>query len=426
MAVIQPGGRAPLPIPDPIPDPVPGPIDGRAAWLRLLVTVMLATVGCAGMWIVVVILPTIQAEFGTGRAEATLPFTLMTFGFALGNVVGGRYVDRLGITVPAIAAAFALGAGFIGAAHSTSIWQVALVHGVLIGTGVSISFGPLIANISHWFDRRRGIAVAVTASGNYIAGTIWPPVVQGFVETEGWRATYTGIGILSVVAMVPLALLLRRASPTENRKGIAGAAAPEPPRHSIDVSPAGFQMLLAVAGVACCVAMAMPQVHIVAYCADLGFGLARGAEMLSLMLGAGIVSRLASGFLADCIGGVRTALLGSVLQCLALVFFLPFDGLMSLYILSFMFGLAQGGIIPCYAIIIREYLPAGEAGRRIGFVIMATILGMALGGWLSGWIFDLTGTYRSAFINGIAWNFLNIGIFVLILWCTHRMQMAAG
>lgn len=198
----------------------------------------------------------------------------------------------------------------------------------------------------------------------------------------------------------------------------------EPPRHTIDVSPRGFQILLAIAGVSCCVAMAMPQVHIVAYCADLGFGVARGAEMLSLMLGAGIISRLASGFLADYIGGVRTALLGSVLQCLALVFFLPFDGLMSLYIISFMFGLAQGGIIPCYAIIIREYLPAAEAGRRIGFVIMATILGMALGGWLSGWIFDQTGSYQSAFMNGIAWNFLNIGIFILILWRTHRALMA--
>jgi MFS family permease len=388
------------------------------------VSVMLAIVGCAGMWIVVLILPTVQAEFGTDRADASLPFTFMTFGFALGNLVGGRYVDRLGITIPAIAASIAICAGFIGAAHSSSIWEFAIIHGVLIGTGISITFGPLIANISHWFERRRGIAVAVTASGNYIAGTVWPTMAQGFIETEGWRATYTGIGIFCVVTMVPLALLLRKASPTENRNGAVGTVAPDQPRRFIDVSPTGFQMLLAIAGVACCVAMAMPQVHIVAYCADLGFGVARGAEMLSLMLGAGIISRLASGLLADHIGGVRTALLGSVLQCLALVFFLPFEGLVSLYVLSFMFGLAQGGIIPCYAIIIREYLPAAEAGRRIGFVIMSTILGMALGGWLSGWIFDLTGSYRTAFVNGIAWNCLNIGIFVLILWRTQRALLA--
>jgi len=417
MATSQTDGRT-------RPGPTPNSIDGREAWFRLLVSVALATVGCAGMWIVVVILPTVQAEFGTSRADASLPFTLMTFGFAAGNLVGGRFVDRLGITIPAIAASIALGAGFIGAAQCSSIWPFAILHGVLIGTGVSITFGPLIANISHWFERRRGIAVAVTASGNYIAGTIWPTVAQSFIETEGWRATYTGIGILCVITMVPLALLLRKASPTENRNGVPGAVAADRPRHMIDVSPRAFQMLLAIAGIACCVAMAMPQVHIVAYCADLGFGIARGAEMLSLMLGAGILSRLASGFLADHIGGVRTALLGSVLQCLALVFFLPFNGLMSLYVLSFMFGLAQGGIIPCYAIIIREYLPAGESGRRIGFVIMATILGMALGGWLSGWIFDLTGSYQTAFINGIAWNFLNIGTLALILWRTHRTLMA--
>jgi len=421
MVTSPPDGHA---RPNPITSTAPNPIDGREAWFRVLVSVMLATVGCAGMWIVVVILPTVQAEFGVSRADAVLPFTFMTFGFALGNVVGGRYVDRIGITKPVIAASFALGAGFLAAAHSNSIWQLAIVHGALIGTGVSITFGPLIANVSHWFNRRRGIAVAITASGNYIAGTIWPPVIQGFVETEGWRATYTGIGILCFVTMIPLALLLRKASPMENRDGTAGHVTVETPRYFIDVSPKALQILLAIAGLSCCVAMAMPQVHIVAYCADLGFGLARGAEMLSLMLGGGIISRLASGFLADYIGGVRTALLGSVLQCLALVFFLPFDGLMSLYVLSFMFGLAQGGIIPCYAIIIREYLPAAEAGRRIGLVIMATILGMAFGGWLSGWIFDVTGSYRSAFINGIAWNILNIGIFVLILWRTQRALLA--
>ena len=334
-------------------------------------------------------------------------------------------MDRFGITIPAIVAACLMGAGYIGAAYSQSIWQFAIIHGVLIGTGISITFGPLIANISHWFERRRGIAVAVTASGNYIAGTLWPPVMQSFIETEGWRATYMGIGIFSFVTMVPLALLLRKASPAENRTRTAGAATPSGrPLHMIDVSQGAFLKLLCIAGIACCVAMAMPQVHIVAYCADLGFGIARGAEMLSFMLGAGIISRLASGFLADYMGGVRTALLGSVLQCLALIFFLPFDGLMSLYVLSFMFGLAQGGIIPCYAIIVREYLPAQEAGRWIGFVTMVTILGMALGGWLSGWIYDLTGSYQTAFINGIAWNFLNIGIFVLILWRTHRAVTA--
>jgi MFS family permease len=184
------------------------------------------------------------------------------------------------------------------------------------------------------------------------------------------------------------------------------------------------QALLFVAGVACCVAMSMPQVHIVAYCSDLGFGAARGAEMLSLMLGAGIVSRLVSGAICDRIGGLRTLLLGSVLQGVALLLFLPFDGLVSLYIIAALFGLFQGGIVPSYAIIIREYFSPKEAGARTGAVIFATLIGMALGGWMSGVIFDMTGSYRAAFLNGIAWNLLNMAIAFSLLWRVRRMAAA--
>lgn len=176
------------------------------------------------------------------------------------------------------------------------------------------------------------------------------------------------------------------------------------------------QLLLCVAGVACCVAMAMPQVHIVAYCTDLGFGAARGAEMLSLMLACGIVSRLVSGVVCDRIGGVRTLLWGSALQGVALVLFLPFDGLVPLYVISAMFGLFQGGIVPSYAIIVREYFPPQEAGARVGAVIMATLVGMALGGWMSGWVFDVTGSYQAAFINGMGWNLLNLSIVGWLYW----------
>ncbi|MBT5456521.1 MAG: MFS transporter [Rhodospirillaceae bacterium] len=398
------------------------PVDGRYACFRLALSVLLGTIGSIGMWAVVVILPAVQAEFGVDRAGASVPFTFMMFGFAFGNLVGGRYVDRLGIVPPVIAAALALGLGFTLAAQADSIWLFSTIHGVLIGVGTAICFGPLLANISHWFERRRGIAVAAVASGNYIAGAIWPTILQGFVESDGWRVTYTGMGIMCVVTMVPLALLLRRKAPSEIEAAENNGVHSIPPSHIIDLSPRALRLLLAIAGIACCVAMSMPQVHIVAYCADLGYGVARGAEMLSLMLFAGIFSRLASGFLADYIGGVRTLLLGSFLQLLALLFYLPYDGLMSLYVISFMFGLAQGGIIPSYAIIIRQYLPAREAGRSIGLVIMATILGMALGGWLSGWIYDVTGAYRVAFINGIGWNVLNLGVIALILWRTVRFR----
>ena len=191
------------------------------------------------------------------------------------------------------------------------------------------------------------------------------------------------------------------------------------------MSPGRAQMLLFVAGVACCVAMSMPQVHIVAYCTDLGFGAARGAEMLSLMLACGIVSRLISGAICDRIGGLRTLLMGSILQGVALLLFLPFDGLVSLYVISALFGLFQGGLVPSYAIIVREYFPVAEVGARVGAIIMATLVGMALGGWMSGKVFDLTGSYHAAFINGVLWNALNLSIALWLLWRVRRMARTA-
>jgi MFS family permease len=270
-----------------------------------------------------------------------------------------------------------------------------------------------MADISHWFTRRRGIAVAIAAAGNYLAGTIWPPVVQHFIASDGWRATYIGIGLFCLATMLPLSLALRRRIGEQH----AAAASAEAARRQADLplSPRALQILLFIAGLSCCVAMSMPQVHIVAYCGDLGYGVARGADMLSLMLGFGIVSRVASGFIADRIGGVRTLLLGSVLQGTALFFYLFFDGLTSLYVISALFGLFQGGIVPSYAIIVREYFPSEQASTRVGLVIMATVLGMALGGWMSGAIFDLTGSYQAAFLNGLAWNLLNVSIATILL-----------
>jgi predicted MFS family arabinose efflux permease len=280
-----------------------------------------------------------------------------------------------------------------------------------------------MADISHWFLRRRGIAVALAAVGNYTAGTIWPPVVQHFISTAGWRATHIGIGLFCLVAMLPLVFALRQKI-EDHHSDAAGAEAARRQAEA-PFSPLTLQILLCIAGVACCVAMSMPQVHIVAYCGDLGYGVARGAEMLSMMLGFGIISRIASGFIADRIGGVRTLLLGSLLQGVALFLYLWFDGLISLYVISALFGLFQGGIVPSYAIIIREYFSPREAGTRLGLVLMATLLGMALGGWMSGLIFDLTGSYRAAFFNGLAWNLLNVSIMAWLLQRSRGRPMLA-
>ncbi|MCC6471687.1 MAG: MFS transporter, partial [Alphaproteobacteria bacterium] len=374
-------------------------IESAYAWRRLGASLMLSTIGGIGLWSVVVVLPAVQAEFHVARGEASLPYTATMIGFALGAMLMGRVADRFGIMVPLAIGAISLSVGYLAASASSSLWQFALAQGVMIGLfGSSCTFGPLVADVSHWFTRNRGMAVSIVASGNYLAGTIWPPVLQHFTALLGWRQTMVGVAIFCALTMLPLTLALRRPSPVAR-----GAAAPLPMPDAggrTPVSPAVLQALLSLAGVACCVAMSMPQVHIVAYCGDLGYGVARGAEMLSLMLGLGVISRLASGWIADRIGGVRTLLLGSALQCLTLVFYLPFDGLMSLYIVSALFGLSQGGIVPSYAIVVREYFPPGEAGARIGAVLMMTIFGMAFGGWLSGAIFDWTGSYQAAFVNG--------------------------
>ena len=400
--------------------------DSPYAVMRLLVTLGLMTVGASGMYVVAVVLPTVQAEFGVARADASMPYTMLMIGFGVGGMVMGRLADRFGVMIPLLIGASSLGLGFIIAGMAGNIWIFGLAHGLLIGLcGASATFAPLIADTSLWFVRRRGIAVAVCASGNYLGGAIWPTIVQHFVATAGWRQTYVGMGIFCFATMTAMALLMRRRPPAALFV-VTKSGATAPSAKPFGFSPLNAQVLLCIAGVACCVAMSMPQVHIVAYCGDLGYGAARGAEMLSVMLAFGIASRLISGTICDRIGGLRTLLLGSALQALALLLFLPFDGLVSLYVISALFGLFQGGIVPSYAIIVREHFPAGQAGTRVGAVIMCTMFGMALGGWMSGKVFDLTGSYHAAFINGIAWNLLNLGIAFTLLRRTRRRRPAAG
>ncbi|WP_043339839.1 MFS transporter [Belnapia moabensis] len=391
----------------------PDGVDSRYAWVRLAASVALSTLGGVGLWSIVVVLPTVQAEFGTLRAGASLPYTLTTLGFAVGGVLMGRAADRFGVMVPVIFGTLALAAGYIGSAFAGSMAGFAVIYGVLVGLlGSCATFSPLVADTSLWFVRRRGLAVSLCASGNYFAGAFWPPVLSHLIETVGWRQTHIGIGVFCLVTMLPLSLMLRRPPPAQ----AAPVAAPAGNRGTFGLPPNALQALLMFAGISCCVAMAMPQVHIVAYCVDLGYGAARGAEMLSLMLACGVVSRLASGWILDRIGSRATLLLGAALQAVALSLFLPFDGLSSLYAISAVFGLFQGGIVPSYAIIVRESFPAREAGFRVALVLSSTLVGMALGGWMSGAIFDATASYKMAVINGLAWNAVTMAIAAWLLW----------
>jgi MFS family permease len=398
-------------------------IDSPYAWFRLGVAMLLSAIGGVGMWSVVVALPAVQVAFGVERAGASLPFTLTMVGFAFGGVLMGRLADRFSIVWPVGIGAVSLGVGYALASIAGSLWQFAVVYGVFIGLfGTAATFVPLMADISHWFERRRGIAVALCASGNYVAGAFWPPTVEYLIGAYGWRTAHLLVGIACVATMLPLLFLLRGHAPVH----AAGSAPPAGPRlGTLGLRPGTLQAVLALAGVCCCVAMSMPQVHIVAYCTDLGYGPARGAQMLSLMLGCGILSRIGSGFIADRLGGMATLVIGSAAQMTALSLYLLTDGLAPLYAISALFGLFQGGLVPSYTIIIRECFPAKEAGTRVGVVMMATLFGMALGGWMSGVIYDWTGSYFAAFANGVGWNAANLAIALWLLARRGRRAVAA-
>ncbi|MBT3334722.1 MAG: MFS transporter [Rhodospirillaceae bacterium] len=383
------------------------------AYIRLAASLTIMTFGTVGMYAIVVALKPIAAEFGSTRSDASIAYAVTMIGFGVGGVIMGRWSDRVGVMWPCLLGSVMLALGFVLAAQAENLFQLYLAQGLLIGMlGNAGLFAPLVADTTLWFHRRRGIAVAIVASGNYLAGVVWPPIIQYSIDLTDWRTTYTRIGIFCLLAIPPLCLILRRRAPSVMAAASGIEADTDRP---LGISPNGLHGLLCVAGIACCVAMAVPQVHIVALATDLGHAAQRGAEMLAVMLATGIISRLAFGWISDRIGGLPTLLLGGSLQALMLFGFMFAESLASLYLMAALFGLSQGGIVPSYAIIARRYFVPGQAGWRISLVLSLTLLGMALGGWMAGLLYDWTGSYRLAFINAIGFNLLNMAIAFVLL-----------
>ena len=382
-------------------------MDTASSWRRLTICSVIGLFINIGIWSVVVVLPEIEREFNSSRASSALPYTFTLAGFAIGNFVIGSIVDRIGIAKATIYASLLVSSNFLLCSLSDSLLIITSSHFFLC-LGTAVGFGPLIADITHWFVKRRGIAVAIIASGNYLSGVVWSPLIGIMLSSFTWRDIYLIIAIVLPTVVIPFAFLLlnkttKIKSDTENDFYANNTKL-------LKISGGRLQFLLGMAGIGCCIAMAMPQVHIVAYCVGLGFGATIGASMLSVMLASGIISRIMFGLCADRIGSLNTLILSSALQMISLIFFIPFDGMISLFVVSAIFGLSQGGIVPSYALVVRHFLPAREAGQRIGIVLMLTIFGMAIGGWMSGFIFDQTGSYKMAFLNGILWNIFNLGI----------------
>ncbi len=387
--------------------------------IRLTTALALMTLGCSAMYAGVMVLEPLALEFDTGRGNSSLIYSTFMIGFALGGVVMGRLADRMGIMIPALIGSLALPAGFYLAAHASSILEISLAFSLLCGfLGSSFSMAPLIADISHWFSRRRGLAVGIAFSGSYVAGAIWPPVLQRMFDAQGWRESFIDLALLTLILMALLSLLLYP-RPSMNEQQPETGSVDSKSANSL-VSGGTLQSLICLAGFGCCVAMAMPQIHIVPYVMDLGHPAIRGAEMLGLMLGFGVISRIGSGWLSDRIGGLATLLLGSALQLAVLTAFLTGNNLVFLYGISIAFGLSQGGIVPSYTIILRAFFPPEQAGWRISTSFLFTVAGMAFGGWFAGLLYDLTGSYTVSFLNAIGFNILNLWIAASLLK-KHRM-----
>ena len=382
--------------------------------IRLTTALALMTLGCSAMYAGVMVLEPLALELGTGRGNSSLIYGSFMIGFALGGVFMGRLADRMGIMIPALIGSLALPAGFYLAAHASSILEICLAFSLLCGfLGSSFSMAPLIADISHWFNRRRGLAVGIAFSGSYVAGAIWPPILQRMFDAQGWRESFIDLALLTLILMALLSLMLYPRPPTNEQLPTAGSANSNLTKSSI--SAGTLQSLICLAGFGCCVAMAMPQIHIVPYVMDLGHPAIRGAEMLGLMLGFGVISRVGSGWLSDRIGGLATLLLGSALQLAVLIAFLTGNSLVFLYGISIAFGLSQGGIVPSYTIILRAFFPPKQAGWRISTSFLFTVAGMAFGGWIAGVLYDLTGSYTVSFLNAIGFNILNLWIAASLL-----------
>jgi MFS family permease len=388
--------------------------DSQQAWFRLAIIFTMSVIGTAGMWSVVIILPNIQNEFTLDRAASTYPYVATMFGYGFGNVIIGRMLDKIGIKKPIIFALSLLVTSYVLSFFAKNVFWLSTIQ-FFLGFSAAAFFGPMMADISNYFYKRKGLAVSLVASGQHLCGAIWPFVIKDFIIEGDWRNAHLFIALVcSILIPILFYFLGNKVPKMNNEQKLTTQDEDINSKVNLSISNRQIQILLMIAGVLCCVAMSMPQVHIVPLCIDNGYGLAVGTEILSFMLFAAVASRVIFGFLSDKIGPIQTLILGSSLQAISLTMFLPFNSQLSLYIVAICFGLSQGGIVPIYAVIISKFLPSNEVAERVGWLIFATIIGMSLGGWLSGEIYDFTNSYRLAFINGIFWNIMNLCIMIYL------------
>lgn len=399
----------------------------RRRTIVLIASLMFMLIGTGSIYFIVIALKPIAAEFNWPRAVPSIAYALQYAGAGIGGIFMGWCLDRRGMGIPAVVGATMIGLGGILTSYTSSPFELYLIYGGMLGFfGRSTLFAPLTANISRWFEHNRSFAVGVVGSGQGLAGMIWPQVFHHLIATVGWRQTALYYGLFALATMLPLALILRQTppAPAARRADPRNEIVPPAPKRA-HMSARAVQVTLSTAAIGCCVGMSLPLAHIVSHVSDLGYDPARGAETLSLMLAcSALASFFGVGFLGGRFGGLRAIFVFSSGQALLLTALAFVESLPGLYIAAALFGLGYGGILPCYPVIVRELLPAAEAGRRTGLVLLCAGAGMALGSWLGGAVFDATGAYRTAFLIGVVFNLGNLAIIASLIVRTPRFQRA--
>lgn len=406
--------------------PPPTTVETGASWVAALSTLVILSFSYGAPYVTAVGLRPMADEFGTARSVPALAASLAWFFGGLGGIGMGWIADRVGVRWTVLVGGVMVGSGLVISTLG-DMWSLWIGHGLLIGllgnAGINV---PLMTYVSRWFDRRRGTALALVASGQYVAGVIWPSIFQYGIGAYGWRWTMAAYGILVMLAVVPLAIIFLKAPPAPIPV-VPGAASGGETSAAKPLSPAFF-LFLCAAPFLCCVPMSMPQGHLVAFCGDLGISGARGAAMLSLMLACAFVARQFWGALSDRVGGLRTILAGSVCQMAALTAFLLTQDETGLFVVAAAFGLGFSGLIPAYVFTVRELYPSNQAGWRVPTVFFFGTGGMAFGGWAAGLIYDSYGTYAAAWGAGIAINavhFVLVGS-LLLYWLSRRRAAQAA
>ena len=377
-------------------------------WVVVFASLALHSIALGAPNVLFVALKPIAADLGALRSVPSFAYSLLMIGSGVGGIAMGLWMDKRGIVQPVLFGSVMIGIGALVASQSESRWSLYIANGILIGLfGKAAMIAPLVANATRWFDRRRGLAVAIIASGQGMAGAIWPPVLQYFNHEVGWRDTYLYFGFFIFASMIPLSLLLRykpAAAPVDALRSAADDGL------ILGLRPNAVQVVLCAATVGCCAAMAVPIVHLYSHGTDLGLTPVSAAEMVSALFIAAFFSRIAFGLLVDRIGAFATLVIGSACQLVMLVVFAVVEGHTALYVSAVLFGLGFAGIMPCYPSIIRILFPATQLGWRVACQYMFAALGMALGGWMGGAIFDMTGGYALAFLAAAAFNVANLAL----------------